>query len=221
MKLRSADSTTIIRVGLIVLVAYLIIVKFDVLITVLLLGLSIFLDSVDGFLALREASRGKIGLSEYLRYVSGKNSKKVLTIKRSISKKYPWGPRMDIAGDRITEYVMWIVFTFLHVLPIFILFIIVIRHSFADAFMAAKGTSSKTLSNFSRIFYTSNWSRAVINILKFITFVYLILVYVMNYPMYIGYLLVAVLVGFILLRGSAEIYEVFRSYKMGTAIRKA
>lgn len=219
MKLRSADSTTIIRVGLIVLVAYLIIVKFDVLITILLLALSIFLDSVDGFLALREASKGKIGLSEYLGYISGKNSKRVLTIKRGISKKYPWGPRMDIAGDRITEYVMWIVFTFLHVLPIFILFIIVIRHSFADAFMAAKGTSSKTLSSFSRIFYTSNWSRAVINILKFITFVYLILVYVMNYQMYIGYLLVAVLVGFILLRGSAEIYETFQQNKRKVALK--
>lgn len=216
MKLRSADATTIIRVGLIILVAYLIIVKFDVIITILLLALSIFLDSVDGFLALREASKGRIGLLEYLRYVSGKSSKRILVTKRDISKKVPWGPRMDIAGDRITEYVMWIVFTFLHVLPIFILFIVVVRHSFVDAFMAAKGTSSKTFSNFTHMFYTSNWSRATIGILKFVTFLYLTLVYIINYPMYIGYILVAALIGFILLRGFAEVYGVFQKHKTVT-----
>ncbi len=220
MTLRGADLTTFIRVGLIMLVAYLIIFKFSVVLILILLSLSLFLDAGDGFLALKQGSKNKISLLSYIRYISGKKSKRITETKRKISKIAPWGPRMDIAGDRITEYTLWIVFTFLHILPIFVIFLIIIRHSFTDAFMAARGTSSQVFSNFSRIFYTSNWSRATINILKFVTFAYLILVYIMKYPVYIGYILVAVLVGFILLRGFSEIYDTFSEHKANVTINK-
>ena len=118
---------------------------------------------------------------------------------------------MDIAGDRVAEYSMWVVFTYLHIIPLIILLLIIVRHSFADAMMGAKGTSSKMKSPFARAIYSSNTSRAVINALKFITFAYLILVYVNSYPILIGYVLVGALFTFIMLRGTAEIYESAKS----------
>lgn len=207
MALRGADATTIGRIGLIVVAAYLILARFDAAVIILIIAVSVFLDSVDGFLALREESKGKVGLAEYIRYASGKKSSRISRLKGNIAKHARWGPRMDVAGDRIAEYVMWAVFTFLHVIPLFIIIIVIIRHSFADAFMGARGTSSVTYSRFSRIFYTSNWSRLAINVLKFATFAYLTASYILDYPIWIGYVLVGLLVAFILIRGVAEVYD--------------
>ncbi len=207
MALRGADATTIIRIVLIIMAAYLIVARLDIVAVVLLLALSLFLDSIDGFLALREESRGRVGFSEYVRYLLGGRSSRISKLKAAMAKHVRWGPRIDVAGDRITEYVMWVVFTFLGVIPLFIIIIVIIRHSFADAFMGARGTSSGAFSWFSRVFYTSNWSRAVINVLKFVAFAYLAAVYILTYPLYIGYILVGILVAFILLRGGAEVYD--------------
>lgn len=60
---------------------------------------------------------------------------------------------------------------------------------------------------FAKAFYTSNVSRAAINILKFITFAYLMLVYISAYPILPAYILVGLLVAFIVVRGTAEVYD--------------
>ena len=52
-------------------------------------------------------------------------------------------------------------------------------------------------------------SRAAANILKFLTFGYLMLQYVAGYPAAIGQALIAILVIFSVVRGASEIYESF------------
>ena len=209
MRLRSADATTIVRTLLVVLLAYMIIVKFSVIADITLFALIIVMDALDGFFAVHEETKGAIGFSYYLRAALGnpKAHAKVKEAKLSLSKSAPHGARFDVAGDRIVEYVPWIVFTYLHVLPLFLIFIVVIRHSFADALLGARGTSSKMKSAFAKAAYASNASRFGINALKFITFSYLMLVYVASYPLWLGLALAALLVVYILVRGAAEIYE--------------
>ena len=209
MRLRSADATTIVRTLLVVLLAYMIIVKFSVIADITLFALIIVMDALDGFFAVHEETKGAIGFSYYLRAALGNPNAhaKVKEAKLSLSKSAPHGARFDVAGDRIVEYVPWIVFTYLHVLPLFLIFIVVIRHSFADALLGARGTSSKMKSAFAKAAYASNASRFGINALKFITFSYLMLVYVASYPLWLGLALAALLVVYILVRGAAEIYE--------------
>ena len=129
--------------------------------------------------------------------------------RRELSKTAKFGPRMDVAGDRAVEYILWVVYTYVNVIPLFILFIVIIRHSFVDAFMAAKGTSSKMKTNFARAVYSSNLGRGGINVVKFLAFSYLSLVYIWAYPAWIGYVLVAILLAYILLRGAAEVLEAY------------
>ena len=128
----------------------------------------------------------------------------------SIGKKAKYGPRFDVAADRIAEYSFWVTFTFLGIVPLFVVIIVIIRHSVADAFIAARGTSSKMHSGIAKALYGSSTSRALANVLKFVTFSYMILVYVSNYPIIPAYVLVGILVAFIVARGSAEVYESFR-----------
>ena len=206
--MRAADATTLFRTLLIIIVVYLILVKFNPIITILIFIIATLLDGIDGYLALWQESGGKITLVMYIKsFRSEKLRKTVKDYKENISKHAKFGPRMDIAGDRFAEYAMWIVFTYTGIVPIAILLAIVIRHSFADAFMGDKGTSSKMKSKFTQIVYTSNLSRAGINIAKIVTFSYLVLMYVSSYPAIIGYVLIGILFVFIILRGIAEIYE--------------
>ncbi len=209
MRLRAADATTIIRVLLGIVAAYMIIYKILPYFVVLLIGIVIFLDAIDGYFAVREETKGRIGLRAYLGSIAGngKFASEVKEAKHRISKKHKYGARMDVAGDRVVEYTFWMTFTYLNIIPILILFIVLIRHSFADAFMASKGTSSKLKSRLARTVYASNIGRGGINVVKFATFSYLALVYTENYPIAIGYVLAAVLLVYILLRGAAEIYE--------------
>ena len=106
---------------------------------------------------------------------------------------------------------LWVTFAFLGIVPLFVLFIIIIRHSFADALLGARGTSSKMHSKLARSLYASNASRAGIQITKFVTFSYLVLVYVLRYPLWLGYALIGILTAYILIRGMAEIYEALHS----------
>ncbi len=211
--MRSADFLTVLRVGIVILVAYLIIIKFNPIASIVLFAIALLLDGLDGFAALHEESKGSVGFIEYAKYAFGgltaKRREQVKLLKSRISSHYSYGPRMDVAGDRIVEYSMWALFTFLHVIPLFVILIIIIRHSFADAFMGMKGTSSKLKTRIAQIVYGSNASRAGINILKFLTFSYLMLAYVWEYPMAYGYVLVALLVAYIVARGIAEIVEAF------------
>ncbi len=105
------------------------------------------------------------------------------------------------------EYVFWIVFVYINIVPLFVLFLIVLRHSFVDALMGAKGTSSKMHSAFAKWVYSSPIGRGGINVVKCVTFAYLALVYIAGWPIIIGWAFVTILVAYIMLRGAAEIHE--------------
>ena len=132
----------------------------------------------------------------YIKYSLGnkENAKQIKKFKQGISKIAKYGPRFDVAADRISEYSLWALFTVLSIVPFFVLIIVIIRHSIADAFLGEKGTSSKMKTGLARKLYASNVSRGAINVLKFVTFSYLILVYVSSYPIIVGYVLTALLV---------------------------
>ncbi|MGI0100626.1 MAG: hypothetical protein ACREBH_02825 [Candidatus Micrarchaeaceae archaeon] len=212
--MRSADVSTILRIGIVLFVLFLVIIKVNPAISIALLALAFILDGTDGYLALREASNGKLTFSSYLNYSLGDKSisKSIKSLKESIgkNKKTKHGPRFDVAADRIAEYSLWATFTVLGIVPLFVLIIVIIRHSIADAFLAAKGTSSKMRTGFARALYSSNISRGSVNVLKFVTFSYFILAYVSKYPILPAYILTALLVAFIVLRGTAEVYESIR-----------
>ncbi len=207
--MRSADATTLGRTALAILIVYMIIARFYPIATILLIALVIVLDGVDGYFAVREESKASISFATYLSAAFGESKarEEVKRIKQKIKEHAPHGARMDVAGDRVVEYSMWIVFTYVHILPIYVLLIVLIRHSFADALMAAKGTSSKMRTGIAKALYSSNIARGGINVLKFLAFSYLVLMYVWSYPYIIGYVLTAALVLYILARGAAEIYE--------------
>jgi phosphatidylglycerophosphate synthase len=207
--MRSPDVATAARIVISIAVAYLIIDRFNPIIIVLLIAIAIATDGIDGFLAIHEESKGKISVSTYIAALTGdqKARKTVGESKLRVAKIAPYGPRMDVAGDRVMEISLWIAFTYVHVIPLILTLLIIARHAIADALMGAKGTSSKMSSRFAQIVYKSNFSRAAINVLKFVTFSYLAFQYVWNYPAVIGYVLVAALFLFIMARGAAEIYE--------------
>lgn len=208
--MRSADTLTIVRIALIIPIVYLVILKVNPAIPILLLFASTALDGLDGFAAIHSTSKGGVSFLDYLRYSFGDktNAKRIENLKASTGKKAKYGPRFDIAGDRITEYSLWGLFVYAHIVPLIVLIIIATRHSIADALLASKGTSSKMKTRFAREVYTSNLvGRALSQVLKFVTFSYLALVYVLHYPISIGYALVVILVLYILIKGAAEIYE--------------
>jgi phosphatidylglycerophosphate synthase len=209
--MRSADAVTFIRVGMIIAAAYLILIKFDPVLILLVIAAAMLLDAVDGYFAVREASRGKVGFMIYLNASLGDRhaASTVRRYKKAVASVSKFGARMDVAGDRAVEYILWITYTYVNVIPLFVIFIIVLRHSFVDAVMAARGTSSKMKTKFAKIVYSSNIWRGGINVVKFITFGYLAFAYVWGYPLWIGYLLTAILVLYILLRGAAEVYEAY------------
>lgn len=179
--MRNADLVVLIRTLIMFPIAYLILVKYNPAIIIFLILLTFFLDFVDGKLARADIKKGM--------------------------KPTAYGPRLDVAGDRFAEYAFWIVFVYVGIVPLFVLLIVLLRHTFVDAFMGAKGTSSKMKSGFARAAYSSNAARGGIGVLKAVTFSYLTLVYILAYPIIIGYVLVAILVAYILIRGVAELYE--------------
>lgn len=207
--MRSADIATVVRVILAVIIAYMVLAKFNAVAVVLLIAVVLFLDAFDGFLAVSEESRGRFSFSSYVRAMLGNRrlEKQARGIKERISKNAKHGARMDIAGDRAVEYIFWITFAYLAIVPLFVAMLVVIRHSFVDAVMGSKGTSSKMKTRFAKAVYSSNIGRGGINALKFLTFSYLSLVYILGYPIIIGYALIALLVIYIMARGAAELYE--------------
>jgi len=213
--MRSADVVEAIRVALILLVVYLIIARFNPIAVVIMLATAFVLDAIDGYFAVYEQSKGKMGFGTYLSSMLGNSSAtaQLIRYKEGISKSAFYGPRMDVAGDRITEYVLFAVFVYLNIVPLFVFFVVIIVHSIADAMFGAKGTSSKMKSKFARLVYSSNAGRGGINVVKVVTFAYLSLVYLAQWPIPIGYALVSILVAYITIRGIAEIYEAARSTK--------
>ncbi|MDE1768823.1 MAG: hypothetical protein KGH64_03305 [Candidatus Micrarchaeota archaeon] len=209
--MRSADATTLFRVALIAVVAYLILQRFNPIIIIVLIAAAMALDGVDGYFAVKEIAGSKISFMAYLKGALGNKAAaaSVKAYKLKVSKKSKFGARMDVAGDRAVEYMLWIIYTYVNVVPLFVLFIIVIRHSFVDAVMASRGTSSKMKTRFAQIVYSSSLFRGGINVVKFLAFSYLALAYIWSYPMWIAYLLTGILVAYIMLRGAAEIYEAY------------
>lgn len=207
--MRSADAATLLRVAIVLFAAYMIILKFFVPGAILLIAVALVLDGLDGFLAVRGQSKGKVGIVMYARAAMGDAKRKaaVKALKGRISSSAPYGARMDIAGDRIVEYTLWATFVYLQVLPLWILLIVFVRHSFVDAVMGSKGTSSRMKTGFAAAVYSSNIGRGGINIVKFLAFAYLALVYAYGYPILVGYILAGILLAYILLRGIAELYE--------------
>ncbi len=207
--MRSADAVTLLRVPLILLLAYMVFVKFSALADIILMAIIFAMDALDGFYAVKEAGKGSVSFYQYLSAALGNAAAKarVSALKKKIKSIAPYGPRLDVAGDRVIEYTLWVLFTYLHIVPLIILLLVVVRHSFADALMGAKGTSSKMKTKFASVIYSSNLWRGGINVVKFVTFAYLVMVYVSGYPIDIGYILVGILFTYIMLRGAAEIYE--------------
>jgi phosphatidylglycerophosphate synthase len=180
-EVRIADVIVVVRTLLVLPVLYLIMAKANPYLVVGLIVVVFVMDGMDGYFARRDIKRGK--------------------------KPTEYGARLDIAGDRAVEYSFWVLYTYLNMVPLVVVFLIIFRHSFADALTSAKG---KTFSNmhtaFGKIAY-SHSSRFLSGALKFVTFSYLALVYVAGYPAGVGYVLTGILVAYILLRGAAEIYE--------------
>ena len=83
--MRSADATTLIRVLLVIFVAYLIIYKFNPFVIAVLIAIAILLDAVDGFFAVHEASSGRITLGVYLSGLLGneRSKKAVGSVKKT------------------------------------------------------------------------------------------------------------------------------------------
>ncbi|MDE1869335.1 MAG: CDP-alcohol phosphatidyltransferase family protein [Candidatus Micrarchaeota archaeon] len=212
--MRSADIVTLSRIPILALIMYLVIIQFNAWVSVILFGLIIALDGLDGYAAVHDESKGKVSLGVYLKASVLHDAAALKTVKgfkEQIGKSTFYAPRMDIAGDRIVEYSFWALFTFLHVLPLFVIIIVIIRHSIVDAFMANKGTSSRMKTRLAKIMYSSSVARGEINVVKAVTFGYLILQYVAGWPSMIGYALVAILVINIILRGVAEVGEALAS----------
>ncbi len=209
--MRSADLATFIRVGIILAVAYLVLTGFNPFVSIALFAIALALDAADGYLAIFESSGGKIGPGSYISsFLGDAKARKAVKVERlRTSKLAPYGPRLDIIGDRIIEYTLWMLFAYVHVVPLFVLFIIVVRNCTADGLMGPRGTSSKMKSAFARVMYASAPSRAAANVLKFLTFSYLMLQYVAGYPAIVGQALVAILVIFSVVRGASEICESF------------
>lgn len=209
--MRSADATTLFRVFLIVVAAYLVLAKFNPVVTIALIAIAMLLDAVDGFFAVSESSKGKVSFGTYLSAVSGNAQAKALVAqyKGKKTKASQFGPRIDVAGDRAVEYILWITYTVVGIVPLLITILVVIRHSFVDAVMASKGTSSKMKTKFAQVVYSSNLFRGGINVVKFAAFSYLALMYVWGYPAVIGYVLVAILFIYIMVRGAAELNEAY------------
>lgn len=181
--MRNADAVVLLRTLLMFPIAYLILIKYNPIITIFLILLTFLLDFVDGKLARADIKKGM--------------------------KPTAYGPRLDVAGDRFAEYVLWVVFVYVNIVPLFVLLLILLRHTFVDAFMGIKGTSSKMKTSFAKLMYSSNIARGGIGVVKSITFSYLVLVYVSGFSIVIGYVLTGILVAYIMLRGIAELYESF------------
>ena len=104
--MRSADATTIVRVLLIILVAYLIIYKFNPFVIAVLIAIAILLDAVDGFFALHEASKGRITFGKYVSALRGNERARteVAAVKKTLKKKAKYGARMiPLRYQRDTE----------------------------------------------------------------------------------------------------------------------
>ncbi len=201
--MRSADVVTAVRVALVFVIAYLIILRLSAALVVALLLVMFGMDNLDGYFA---TSR-KPSVADFLSYTRNEIRGRENSRSRSAKKAPGYGAALDIAGDRITEYTFWILFTWLYLIPLYVVLIIMTRNCLADALTLSAGkTFSKMKTAFGRV-ASSHKSRALYQVVKSSAIVYLALVYLAGWPLWVGYVLVAAAVAFSLVRGAAEIYE--------------
>ncbi len=200
--MRSADIVTLLRFPLLLLVAYAIYIKVNAIAVVLLIVLLFASDAFDGYFA----SMGEHSLPDMAAYLiheaTGRGKKK------EFPKDMPsYGAWLDIGMDRVVEYVLWLLFVYVAIIPLFVFAIIFVRNTIADSLvMRKKKNFSKMHSGFGRI-ASSHVSRGAYGALKAINFVYLALVFVSGWPVAEAYVLTGAVVVFSLVRGAAEIYE--------------
>jgi phosphatidylglycerophosphate synthase len=126
-------------------------------------------------------------------------------------KETEYGKRLDVAGDRIAEYLYYFIFTVLGLIPIFIFPVIVVRNCIVDSFFYTKEKNfSTTKTKIAKSLSSSHFARGVYAALKMITFFYFGCIAVgFDLPIFVGYILLSAVVIFSLARGAADIYEAF------------
>jgi CDP-diacylglycerol--glycerol-3-phosphate 3-phosphatidyltransferase len=95
----------------------------------------------------------------------------------------PFGAVMDILGDRIVENVLWIVFSHLGLIPVWVPIVVVVRGFVTDAFRSVALTQGETpfgettmiKSHIGRLLVSSGTSRTLYAVAKGIVFCYLTL----------------------------------------------
>jgi phosphatidylglycerophosphate synthase len=191
-----------LRLPLLLVVAYAIFIKVNPVAAVLLMALLFLSDAFDGYFA----TLGKHTLSDFVSYLTNEATGK--DKKKKFPKEMPkYGAYLDIAMDRVIEYVLWALFVYLAVLPSYVFAIVFVRNTIADSMVLMKRkTFSKMHSGFGRI-ASSHISRGAYAALKAINFAYLSLVFVAGWPTSMAYVLTGAVVAFSLARGAAEIYE--------------
>lgn len=147
-----ANSITLLRLILVLIVISLFgkHVYLDVLL-VALIGLILFLDAVDGYVA------------------------------RRLNQTSDFGALFDIVGDRIIECIFWVYFAVVGLIPIWIPVIVIVRGFFTDGLRSAAFAQGKTpfgentmmSSKWTRALTSSRVSRSIYGIAKTITFLYL------------------------------------------------
>jgi phosphatidylglycerophosphate synthase len=199
---RSADIATLLRIPLLMIAAYAIVIRANPVAVVVLMAFLFLSDAFDGYFA----SVGKHSLSDLASYLlheaTGRGKK------RKFPKNVPgYAAYLDIGMDRLIEYVLWLLFTCLAILPILVFIIVFLRNTLADSLVFRKRkTFSKMHSRFGNI-ASSHFSRGAYGALKAINFAYLALVVVAGWPVIVAYALTVAVVAFSLARGAAEIYE--------------
>jgi len=95
----------------------------------------------------------------------------------------PFGAVLDIMGDRIVESSLWIVFAHIHLIPVWVPIVVIVRGVITDSLRSVALTKGKTpfgektmiKTAVGRLIVSSRLSRALYGSAKVVTFCYLIL----------------------------------------------
>jgi phosphatidylglycerophosphate synthase len=203
--MRNADAVSILRIPLLLLLVYAISVRADAAASLVLLAILFVSDAADGYLTFDE----KLSMSDFVHYLF-EEARLARKRERSRPKTPRYAAFLDIGVDRLIEYALWLTFVLLSVTPWFVLAIVFLRNTIADALVLRKRKAfSEMHTGFGRI-ASSHVSRGAYAVLKAVNFAYLVLVATAGWPISAGYALTAAVVVFSLFRGAAEIYEATR-----------
>ncbi len=203
--MRQADITTLLRLPLLLIVIYTIVARANPLIVLFAIAVLFISDAADGYMG----TQHRHTLPDFTHYLL-EEAHLAKRRERKRAQAPGYAPFLDIAVDRIIEYAFWLTFTYLQILPWFVVVIIFVRNTIADALVFRKGRTFSTMeSRFGRL-ASSHISRGAYAIIKAVNFAYLAMVAVASWPISVGYVATTVVVAFSLLRGAAEISEALR-----------